>query len=435
MGAPKAFAAAALSALFLPSAALASGYYVPDLGTVARSRGGAFAVAADDPTAIAYNPAGLAGQKRGVLVDITSLWLAETFKRSSADVPADGQSAPGTSTNNPPPQISPQLIYVNPIGDRMAIAAGLHAPDGARYQFAKNGRQRYTNTSLYNTEAAFGVAFAYKVMPNLSVGLELENMIHGVQQDFVATRGQGTDPGTEAAANDDATTLDVMDPSTPNAILGVKYAPIQTIELGFSFRPGQKVDAAGTLKDQVAGSQKVHFHFTVPMILRLGARYVQPKWDVESDFVYEGWSTHDKETLTADSGTFVPFGGGTQTQGREFTDGWSLRVGGGYQAMEKLKVLGGIYYETSAVPDQRLDVGTFDSAKEGLCAGVSYDVMPHLTVDFNVAHTLMASRTISNSKNRQQNGSPTPDPNLTTISNGSYSGSYNFVGLAFLAKF
>ena len=266
----------ALAAGLLPASAGAAGYYLPDLGTVAQSRGGAFCVAADDPTAIAYNPSGMIGQKSGLLVDITALRLTETFKRRASDVPSDS-TAPLSVSNAPPPQVVPEILYVHPINDRFSIGGGLHAPAGGRWAMKTNGAERYTVTSLFLAEAALGVAGSYRVAPRFDVGLELEAMVHSVTQKFVLTRNT-SGAQTESPANDDAATLDVKDTFTPNFILGVRYGITDAIQVGASYRPAANVDAKGTLKDQVAGSQKVDFKFNVPQIARVGVRYLQPGW-------------------------------------------------------------------------------------------------------------------------------------------------------------
>ena len=114
-----------------------------------------------------------------------------------------------------------------------------------------------------------------------------------------------------------------------------------------------------------------------------------------------------------------------------------MRLGGSYVASPKLKLLGGLYYESSAVPDKTLDAGTWDSSKEGIGLGASWEASSTLTLSGNLMHTLMASRSITDSIQRQQNGyNPVPDPNaLSVISNGDYSGSVDFLGVAALIHF
>src|SRR5580692_10031200 len=74
-----------LALLGWPSRALASGFEIPDNGTQAIGRGGAFTARADDGTALEYNVAGLAQQRGTRLLLDANLWLSSyTFQRSGA---------------------------------------------------------------------------------------------------------------------------------------------------------------------------------------------------------------------------------------------------------------------------------------------------------------------------------------------------------------
>jgi hypothetical protein len=57
-----------------PARALASGFEIPDNGTEALGRGGAFTAKADDGTALEYNVAGLAQQRGTRLLLDANLW-------------------------------------------------------------------------------------------------------------------------------------------------------------------------------------------------------------------------------------------------------------------------------------------------------------------------------------------------------------------------
>src|SRR5580693_2823141 len=82
----------ALAALSLPRTALAGGFELPDNGTEALGRGGAFVAKADDPTAIMFNPAGLAEQRgTRALLDGHVVMSSYSFQRFGAypDSPSD----------------------------------------------------------------------------------------------------------------------------------------------------------------------------------------------------------------------------------------------------------------------------------------------------------------------------------------------------------
>lgn len=420
--------AAAASSLVLGAA-----YYVPDAGTVARARGGAFCAAADDPLAIRYNPAGLADLRDPqLLVDGTAMWLDMKFARTG--VTSDSQATSTTADSNPPIQIVPALLYSHPIGDRFNVTAGLHAPAGPRTKFRKNGVQRFTNDSLYNAELAYGVAGAWRINPYVSAGVSFEGIFTEVIQEFVIT-GKTTAPPSEDPQHDIPSKLDVSDPFTPSATLGVKVTPAPWLEIGISYRPTVNQDMKGELIDQSGSTptEKVTFHVELPSILRLGVRYVAAGWDVELDYVMEDWSGHRTEVLTADDGFFFVSNEGVQV--REFVPAHSVRLGGSWTVSAPVEIHGGLYYETSAVPADRMDVGTYDADKTGLNVGVSYQVWKRVTVSGNYSRTFVDTVKVTDSKVRQQSPFGAGDDALAVIGNGTYSGHYDFIGLSVLTKF
>ena len=100
--------------------------------------------------------------------------------------------------------------------------------------------------------------------------------------------------------------------------------------------------------------------------------------------------------------------------------------------------MGGWFYETSAVPKEYLDVGSYDAPKVGLNVGAKYDFGTRFTAAANLSHVFMASQTVTNSKQRQQGAfSPplTSPSDFTVIGNGKYTGSYDIIGLSLLTKF
>jgi long-chain fatty acid transport protein len=421
--------------LFAGRSAFAAGYYVPDTGTVARSRGGAFVVAANDPTAIVYNPAALSEQRRAqLLVDISVLRLNETFERAGMSGDAESGS---TAKGNPPPQFVPALVYTHPFGDRWTGAVGLVAPASPRYKFPKDGPQRFTNSELYLTEATYGFALAVKAHPKVHLGIYGGALLAGVQQDFVLTLNSEAPP-SEDPSLDLPAHMSVEDPFTLTAGVGVKAMPAENVEIGFSYRPEANIDAGGTLvtEEPQPAREDVHFKFNLPAIWRGGIRWVQPTWDVEMDVIWEGWGSHDEEILVADDGNFA--GTSSVSTPRKFRDAWCVRVGGSVQATSSFQVHAGTYFETGAVPTRTMDAGTYDPAKLGLAAGASMDLSKKLALAVNITHTFMQTMDVEDSQRRQQ--SPfteevVPRDARAVIGNGRYSGSYEMAGISLLARF
>src|SRR5688572_21305778 len=120
----------------------AGGFEIPDNGTEALGRGGAFTAKADDPTAIHHNVAGLA-QQRGtrVLVNTNVSRSSMTFQRegSYADDPNNpatpwgGQRYPAVS-NEGRPVVLPFVAATTDLGlDWMTFAIGTYAPPASAF--------------------------------------------------------------------------------------------------------------------------------------------------------------------------------------------------------------------------------------------------------------------------------------------------------------
>jgi long-chain fatty acid transport protein len=426
---------AGIGAVAIPAFAAASGLYVPDTGTTARARAGAFCVDADDPLAMYYNPAGLADQhqRNQFLFDVTVLYLQEKFQRNGADIPADGAFAGQTATNSPPPQIVPDIIYTHSLSNQFTLGGGIHAPAGARWKFRGNGPQRFSNTELYLKEAGIGITAGYRPVKYVAIGLTVETLFTGVQQAFTIEQTDGTTPPSEAPAKDVGAKLDVQQTINPTGILGIKVTPMDNLEFGFAYRPSVQLNMPGTLNASIGSPEKVHFHTKLASILRLGARYVTPKWDAELDFVQEDWGVHKEDKLTADDGNF--FGTPSQSVTRNWQAGYSVRLGSTFTVNEKLHGMGGVYYETSAVPTKNMDVGSYDAPKVGINLGAKYDFGTRYTLAGNFSHTIMSTVKVSNSEQRQQSPFPAAPSGLTVIGNGTYSGDYNMLGVSLLTKF
>ena len=421
--------------LFAGRSALAAGYYVPDTGTVARSRGGAVVARGGDPLAIVYNPGALTEQRRPqLLLDMSALRFNAKFERSG--VPGDAESGT-TAKNDPPPQLVPAFVYTHPIGDRFTAAVGLVAPAGPRMKFDDDGPQRFSNTELTLQEATYGFALAVRAHPMFSVGFYGGALYTSVTHDFRATLN-GEAPPSESPANDLPVRLDVKDPFTLTAGAGVKMHLSPELEMGFSYRPEANLDAGGTLvtREPSPAKEDVHFVFNVPAIWRGGIRYVQPSWDVEMDVFWEGWGSHDAEIVTADDGNFA--GTSESSVARKFRDAWSVRLGSTVQAAKGVQVHGGAYVETSAVPERTMDVSTYDAPKAGLATGVSFDLSKSLVLSLNFTYTLLQPVEVKDSQQRQKSPFPeeiVPRDARSVVGNGTYSGNYEMAGLSLLAHF
>lgn len=426
-------------AVLTPAAAQAAMTYVPDTGVVARSRGGAFTAAADDPMAIVYNPAGFADQKKmQVYIDVTALQLNSTFKRAS-----DANGSYKSVSNSGAPKVSPNLIFSMPVGDKLVWHAGAYGAIGVNHKYPESGPQRYTTTYLSPQQLSYSAGVAYRFHPVVSAGFTVGGMyITNVTEVNVT----GALPPNENEQEDLHAVLDVSKTFTPTGNLGVKLTPVPGWEIGLSYRPPVTAKLDGTYKaysvatGDPAGDEdeKITLIVPLPQIIRTGVRKVSTGWDAEIDFVIEDWTGRDQDEIDPKDGQIGTYPAGqTILVDREGRMAFSVRVGGTYRLQETLALHGGVLHETSGIPQNRMSVNLFDAPKTGLGFGASYGFGNRFTVSGNLAYLMVETQKITDSKVKQR--APGPESVIpgerATVGNGTYSGAYMFGGLSFNTKF
>jgi len=143
--------------------------------------GGAFAAVADDGSALFYNPAGIAFQQ-GTRFEMDTLGVMGLFRFHPSEVPA-GQWVPSKGFNG---SVSPKVINVasmymtKSLNDRAVFGLGVFSPFGlsANWVSFKDADPfetkfvgRYSGTRARLESIWFQPTVAYRVKPNLSVGL------------------------------------------------------------------------------------------------------------------------------------------------------------------------------------------------------------------------------------------------------------------------
>lgn len=302
----------------------AGGFEVPDLGTGPIGRGGAFVAKADSGAAFHYNPAGIAKQPGPhLLVSGNAIVLRSEFSRGGGGDPVQLPWNPSGTTvldpaddpNTDQPyatvrngaRVGPSPMIVASWGDvgvpGLAFSAGLTPPVGfGSHDWPDDGPQRYTITDGRFLFLSGGVGVSYRFGPYLSLGANF--LAGGMRARFsVATRQGSTGAAdNEDLPSDNRVTMRVRDPFVPSASFGALSSPWPWLELGASVRLPFVTEATGTFDyapgqatpDAAPASQPhVRLSQMLPTVVRAGARYVHPYFDLEADFVFENYGRVD----------------------------------------------------------------------------------------------------------------------------------------------
>jgi long-chain fatty acid transport protein len=409
-------AGVALLALSPSRAAIAGGFEMPDNGSEALGRGAAFAAKADDPTAIEYNPAGLAVQ-RGTRLLLDGHIIASSYSFQRYGAFPDSASNPKTPWGGSPfpkvsdtsgPFFAPFIAASSDLGmfDWMTFAVGVFGPSGVGNRTYPLGVAGAPAASRYDVVQSSSIialptaAVAIKVFD----GLELGAALHFVYGQFSLTSTSFVDLGDGPAGPcvnyeyqpcDSVSRLDLTGTSWAGTF-GAMIHPTKTVSVGLSARTPISMTATGTatvlqspLGQPIPAPGNVTFENDLPWVLRAGVRqaFRDPDGfetaDVELDATYETWGTAQAGGPVIHIDHLGPAGAAFDDinvqVAHHYNDTFSIRGGGAYNTKLSFGVLNlrlGAYYDKSATADNpgytRLDFDTLDKIAGTVGVGLKW---------------------------------------------------------------
>ncbi len=389
-----------LGLMLLSPSARAGGFEIPDNGTEALGRGGAFVAKADDPTAIQYNPAGLA-QQRGtrVLLDGHLVLSSYSFQRYGVfpDNPKDAKTPWGGSPypkvqDTGGPFFAPFIAATSDFGlDWLTAAVGVFGPSGVgnrTYPLGVDGAPAASRYDLVQAKSLIALPTA-ALGVHLFDWLDVGAAVHFVYGSFSLTSTSFVDIATAACPNveyqpcDSVSRLDVSGTGWAGTFGALVHAS-DNLSVGASVRTPVSIDASGTatvlqapLGQSIPPPGNATFHTDLPLYARVGARYAfrEPDGfetgDVEVDGTYESWQSAQLSGPRVHIDHLGPSGPAFDDINvlvvHGYNDTYSIRAGGAYHT--KLSIGGlslrvGAYYDRSATAQNpgytRLDFDTLD---------------------------------------------------------------------------
>ncbi|MBN1605958.1 MAG: outer membrane protein transport protein [Polyangiaceae bacterium] len=377
------------------SPAHAQGYYSGTKGARAGGRAGAFTAKADDLTAVAHNPAGLA-RIQGTVVQVGNRLSYNAYEFTRAPTldwgNLDNGVPPyvefGTVRNEQPWQaLEPFVGVASNLGlEDWGFALAAYAPAGVGKEvFPVDGGQRYMIVQRESIILNYTASAAWKHQDDFGLGASLQ-WISVPLLKYQLVIDADVFPRFAHPVSSDMdmlATVEGSDPFTLNAILGAWYRPAPFLELGLA---GQVIPATirthstldidplsstlhhvALLRDDEPADD-VSLSLPLPLTAHLGMRYIglrdqRELFDVELDLGYETWSRVDRFRLDTD-GLVAELDNNQLEVGvidvpKQWRDTLSVRLGGDYVALPDLLALrGGVFYE-SAAADHRYAAADF----------------------------------------------------------------------------
>ncbi|MBI1945113.1 MAG: outer membrane protein transport protein [Deltaproteobacteria bacterium] len=355
--------------------------------------------------------------------------------------------------------------------DGIALGAYVYAPSNGDFGFGADTPTRYTLVDRDMLELYYGLAAAYRYSHWLAVGAGFQLVSAGLDQ---RVRMSGDLYANEDPNYDIEAHISAYQHAIPSGNFGVWTNPGKALGIGdlelagsvqlarsvhatgpieLAFQPGFQSDVldANLVTLDATGAQAA-VDFTLAPFYRVGVRYGLDDvlgdgkntlaFDVEGDFVYEGWSVYDHIYL-ATTGVIVdrtPTDGepGVEldpvVQPKDWTDAWSARLGGTVALWDRmLELHGGGFYETSAIPASTYSVELVCGDKVGIGAGIS-GTLAGVRLDVGYSHIQVFDRTVG-VESIVYAGSVGPSPLLggadtrTRVAMGRYSSAFDMVNV------
>lgn len=459
-----------------------AGFEILDPGIVSMGRAGAYVARADDLSAMEANPAGLSKQTGPIFqvgLGLARLDLTFTRRGSGDFVNLEGRQvrdpALDPETGGPFAAVSPSgagsltpaPFLVGAWGNAfrvpgLTLALGLLPSSfvvGRGYP--ETGPQRYLTRKTDGVMLFYGVAVAFRFHRLFSVGATLLNGFVKTERE-VAVR-PFAQPYNDVTENEDrfedhVFKLSVGDALIPVLRLGLLSAPLPWLELGLSARWPVSLSASGSLgyrppenpafqesfvacdryPQPCAGAAQLGVEQRLPWILRLGARWVQPRFDVEFDAALELWSRASVTDIRPQA-VFVQVRDGIPDPpvkientrlDRKLQDVLSLRLGGDVRVLEPLSLRAGVFRASSALPSshESFSLDFPFSSHWGVACGASYAIVSGWGVSVAYQHIFQPQVRVTRGTVQQMTATR---PNLgNVINNGQYEVGVDVLGVS-----
>ena len=350
----------------------AAGFKVGEQGAKPMAMANAFAAQADDPSALAYNPAGIAFQKGTQFqLGTTTILVPQTEFEGTTRL----SSTPVSERANRDIFIAPTL-YLTSSMDSLPLSFGLGVnsfnPLAKRWDAGSAFRDsiqeiaikpiNFQPTVAYRLDdlklavaAGFDVTYAQ---------VSLQKMVYGpVPPPVNNPYGQYGTLGADATAVGYGYNF------------GLKWNPLDNVSLGAAYRSKVRLDLEGDANFMPGtyggsiGYQKTtaSTDVTLPDSFTIGLAYKPTdKLTLEFDAEWTGWSSYDELVLKFGA-PLAAFS--NKPNPKNWKDVWAYRLGAQYAVSPMLDLRAGYAYDCSPTPDSTLSPELPDSDRHNVSIG------------------------------------------------------------------
>jgi long-chain fatty acid transport protein len=400
MGKKLVAACVAASCMGTATLSLAAGFKISEQGAKAMAMGNAFSAQADDPSALFYNPAGIAYLK-GTQVSLGSLTILVPQTEFDGTTPLSGNVPLGNGTS-PVYERAKRDIFIAPTFylthsfENLPLSVGLGInslyPLAKSWDDSSSFRNQIMNISIKPINFQPTVAYRFDDL-NLAVagGIDITYAQVSLQKAaYTSTITGGAPYGAFELGNlgADATAIDY------GYNFGLMWRPAKSLSFGATYRSEIKLHLDGDanfLATTPAGitamgdsyssipANALPFYrarytssasttLTLPSNVDLAVAWkpLEPL-TLEFDATWTGWSSYDKLELVFDNPQFNNFN--NKPDPKNWKDVWSYKFGAQYAYNPNLDLRCGYSFDTSPVPSNTLGPELPDSDRHSFSIG------------------------------------------------------------------
>ncbi|EMG39103.1 long-chain fatty acid transport protein [Desulfocurvibacter africanus PCS] len=378
------------------SSGYGAGFAMYEYGARGNALGGGLVGRADDPSALAYNPAGIT-QLEG-----TGFMAGTTVINPLASVEIAGEKVDAESKYWTPPH----LYVTQQLDDTFWFGFGLYSRYGLGIEYDSDWAGRYNMYEAQIQSISMSPTLAVKVTDWLSVAAGPEIMWFEFQQkktvDGNGAAGGYNDPNNPAF---DVNADLKGDSWGYGAIAGIHVTPSEWLRLGFTYRSPVKQKVEGEAKfDRLNNATLLPLTYftdkdakgeiTLPDSYTFGiAVYPIEKLSVEFDAVYTRWSSFDELKIEFADDLATP-GTDTTISEKDWNDVWRYQFSVEYALLHWLDLRASYVYDNTPIPDAHVDYMVPANDRQLYGAGLGFHITEALDLDLSYTYLDIKERDV-----------------------------------------
>ena len=399
----------------ISSSGFSNGFKILEVqGARAAAQADAFVAQADDPSSIAYNPAGLT-QLEGTNITMgVSIVTGDTERTSASGVKEEFEKIW---------HYVPNFFISSDINtENIRVGLGVTAPFGMSSEWSDTGFARYVCTYSELQLINVNPTFAYKVNSELSLGCGVDNYISSAKLKSKADYGllfgfPGTMDGTNELTGDG---------SGWGYNLGALYRPYEKHSFGLAYRSPVKVKYEGELNmtgipallvpaTSLKSDAETSINFPASLVAGYAFRPVQ-KIKIEYNLDWTLWNTLEELKIDAKN-PVAPFLGDSVSK-YDYQNTLAHKLGIEYSLKKNIKLRGGYTLNQNATPEKTFRPSLADADQHHIGLGAGFE-FKKFTVDIAGFAGISKKRTVNNNvDNNELISSSSIDGEYETTSTG-----------------